>query len=153
VRCAPGEQGVLLGRISRRNFDGYEDARETEKKIVRNAWKHGDAWFNSGDVLRIDARKRLYFVDRLGDTFRWKGENVSTFEVQEQIASWPGASEVNVYGVAVPGTEGRAGMVALVLTGDFDHESFKQHVDRALPAYARPLFVRVRGELELTATF
>jgi acyl-CoA synthetase (AMP-forming)/AMP-acid ligase II len=156
IRAKAGEAGVLLGRMSAKlaRFDGYHDQRETERKIVRNAFKRGDAWFNTGDLLRIDAFRRLYFVDRLGDTFRWKGENVSTFEVQEQLASWPGATEVNVYGVAVPGTEGRAGMAALtLLDGAFDAASFKAHVDAHLAPYARPLFVRVQPAIETTSTF
>jgi fatty-acyl-CoA synthase len=154
VRCKPGEVGVLLGRIARRTqFEGYQDDGETERKIIRNAFKPGDAWFNSGDLLRIDDKRRLFFVDRLGDTFRWKGENVSTFEVQEQLARWPAAAEVNVYGVAVPGAEGRAGMTALVLREPFDPASFKAHVDANLPSYARPLFVRVLPALETTSTF
>ena len=82
---------------------------------MRDAFKPGDAWFNTGDLLRMDSKRRLFFVDRMGDTFRWKGENVSTFEVQEQVSSWPPAAEVNVYGVQIPGAEGRAGMVAMVL--------------------------------------
>jgi fatty-acyl-CoA synthase len=154
LQCKPGECGVLLGRIDRRaQFDGYHDQRETERKVVRDAFKRGDAWFNTGDLLRIDAQRRLYFVDRLGDTFRWKGENVSTFEVQEQLTRWPLAAEVNVYGVSVPGAEGRAGMAALVLRGAFDAASFTQHVDASLPSYARPLFVRVLSALETTSTF
>jgi acyl-CoA synthetase (AMP-forming)/AMP-acid ligase II len=154
MRCQAGETGVLLGRIAATTqFDGYQDASETERKIIRNAFKRGDAWFNTGDLLRIDDKRRLYFVDRLGDTFRWKGENVSTFEVQEQLARWPLAVEANVYGVSVPGAEGRAGMAALVVRGTFDASSFKAHVDASLPSYARPLFVRVLPALETTSTF
>jgi acyl-CoA synthetase (AMP-forming)/AMP-acid ligase II len=154
VKCKPGEPGVLLGHITnRQRFDGYHDESATHKKIVRDAFKRGDAWFNTGDLLRMDKRRRLFFVDRMGDTFRWKGENVSTFEVQEQVSSWPTAAEVNAYGVQVPGTEGRAGMVAMVLKSDFDGDSFREHVDSSLPPYARPLFVRVREKLETTGTF
>jgi acyl-CoA synthetase (AMP-forming)/AMP-acid ligase II len=156
VKCKPGEPGVLLGRINKRQrFDGYHDESATSKKVVRDAFKRGDAWFNTGDLLRIDKSRRLFFVDRMGDTFRWKGENVSTFEVQEQVSSWPTAAEVNAYGVQIPGTEGRAGMVAMVLksASEFDGESFRRHVDSSLPPYARPLFVRVRETLETTGTF
>ncbi len=104
--------------------------------------------------MRVDWKRNLYFADRLGDTFRWKGENVSTFEVQEQIATWPAVKEVNVYGVRVEGTEGRAGMAALVLTpgATFDPASFRTHVDRVLPKYARPVFVRLDDSLETTTT-
>ncbi|MFI5306653.1 MAG: long-chain-acyl-CoA synthetase [Polyangiales bacterium] len=154
IKAKPGESGVLLGRIRGvTGFDGYQDERETERKIVRDAFAKGDAWFNTGDLLRSDAKKRLFFVDRMGDTFRWKGENVSTFEVQEQLAALPSAAEVNVYGVQVPHTEGRAGMVALVLQGEFDATAFKQHVDACLPSYARPLFVRLQDKIEITSTF
>jgi acyl-CoA synthetase (AMP-forming)/AMP-acid ligase II len=154
VKCKTGEPGVLLGRINgRARFDGYHDADATKKKIVRDAFKRGDAWFNTGDLLRVDEKKRLFFVDRMGDTYRWKGENVSTFEVQEQVSSWPPATEANAYGVQVPGAEGRAGMVALVMNGEFDGKSFREHVDSSLPPYARPLFVRVREQLETTGTF
>jgi acyl-CoA synthetase (AMP-forming)/AMP-acid ligase II len=154
VKCEKNEPGILLGRITTRaRFDGYHDRQATQKKVVRDAFKKGDAWFNTGDLLRMDEKKRLFFVDRMGDTFRWKGENVSTFEVQEQISSWPPASEANAYGVQVPGSEGKAGMVALVLNGEFDGRSFREHVDSMLPPYARPLFVRVRESLEVTGTF
>jgi acyl-CoA synthetase (AMP-forming)/AMP-acid ligase II len=154
VKCQQNEPGILLGRITTRaRFDGYRDQQATQKKVVRDAFKKGDAWFNTGDLLRMDEKKRLFFVDRMGDTFRWKGENVSTFEVQEQISSWPPATEANAYGVPIPGSEGKAGMVALVLNGEFDGRSFREHVDSMLPPYARPLFVRVRESLEVTGTF
>jgi acyl-CoA synthetase (AMP-forming)/AMP-acid ligase II len=155
LRCAPDEPGVLLGRIAARgtgSFDGYHDSAATEKKIVRDVFKKGDAYFNTGDMLRMDAKRRLYFVDRMGDTFRWKGENVSTFEVQEQISGWEPVQEINVYGVQVPNTEGRAGMASLVLTGEFDATAFQQYVDANLPAYARPVFVRVQQAMDTTGT-
>jgi acyl-CoA synthetase (AMP-forming)/AMP-acid ligase II len=155
IRCATGQPGVMLGKISDGSgFDGYQDRAATEGKIVRGAFEPSDAWFNTGDLMRVDLWRNLYFADRLGDTFRWKGENVSTFEVEEQIASWPGVQEVNAYGVAVDGIEGRAGMAALVLSPGttFDPASFKAHVDRALPKYARPVFIRLEKALETTAT-
>lgn len=155
VKCKADEPGLLLGRITNRaRFDGYHDEQATTKKIVRDAFKRGDAWFNTGDLLRMDKKRRLFFMDRMGDTFRWKGENVSTFEVQEQLASWPAAAEVNSYGVAIPGTEGRVGMIAMVLKqSEFDGESFREYVDSILPAYARPMFVRVSETMETTGTF
>ncbi len=155
VRCASGEVGVMLGKIADGSgFDGYQDRAATEGKIVRGAFEASDAWFNTGDLMRVDWKRNLYFADRLGDTFRWKGENVSTFEVQEQLATWPAVKEVNVYGVKVEGTEGRAGMAALVLTEGvaFDPVSFKAHVDHALPKYARPVFVRLDHALQTTTT-
>ena len=156
VKCKPGEPGVLLGRISKRQlFNGYQDASATERKVIRNAFKTGDAYFNTGDMLRMDRLRRLYFVDRMGDSFRWKGENVSTLEVQEQLSSWPPAAIANVYGVNVQGAEGRAGMASLVLKDgeSFDPKAFREHVDSSLPPYARPLFVRIQKELESTSTF
>jgi acyl-CoA synthetase (AMP-forming)/AMP-acid ligase II len=156
VKAKPGEPGIMLGRIGRRhNFDGYRDRQETERKVIRDAFEPGDAYFDTGDLLKLDSAKHLYFVDRIGDTFRWKGENVSTGEVEAQISKWAGAVEVNVYGVQVPDTEGRAGMVALVLRGggDFDAAAFKHHVDANLPAFARPLFVRLKRAIATTATF
>jgi acyl-CoA synthetase (AMP-forming)/AMP-acid ligase II len=156
VKARVGEPGILLGRIrAREHFDGYRDERDTEGKILRDAFKRGDAYFNTGDLLKTDRWWHLYFTDRVGDTFRWRGENVSTTEVQEQISKWPLTAEVNVYGVQVRGVEGRAGMAALVLANGhaFDPSSFKAHVDANLPSYARPLFVRLQDKLEMTGTF
>src|SRR5262249_20176549 len=147
--------GILLGRIrGRRRFDGYRDRSETESKVLRNAFNPGDAYFNTGDLLRCDWLMHLHFTDRVGDTFRWKGENVATTEVQEQIGKSPDIAEVAVYGVQLPGNEGRAGMAAVVLANGhpFDAALFKAHVDAHLPSYARPLFVRVVRELEKTST-
>src|SRR5262249_8404998 len=149
------QPGILLGRIRRaRDFDGYRDRKESAKKVITNAFEPGDGYFNTGDLLRRDWRRHLFFTDRLGDTFRWKGENVSTTEVQEQISEWSPVAEVNVYGVGVPGTEGRAGMAALVLANGhaFDPDGFKHHIDARLPAYARPLFVRLQQAIETTST-
>jgi acyl-CoA synthetase (AMP-forming)/AMP-acid ligase II len=156
VKAKTGQPGILLGRIHAGGyFDGYRDKRDTESKVLRDVFKRGDAYFNTGDLLKTDAWWHLYFTDRVGDTFRWKGENVSTTEVQEQISKWPLAAEVNVYGVQVPGIEGRAGMAAIVVTNGhgFDAGSFQAHVDANLPSYARPLFVRLQDKLEMTGTF
>ncbi len=155
VAAKAHEPGLLLGRIRARSaFDGYRDPKASEQKILRDAFRHGDAWFNTGDLLRTDEHRNLFFVDRMGDTFRWKGENVSTYEVEQVLTKWPRAQEANVYGVSVQGTEGRAGMAALVLEedGTFDAEAFKALVDDTLPTYARPLFVRLRESLETTGT-
>jgi fatty-acyl-CoA synthase len=152
-RC--GEPGVLLGPIRKRTpFDGYRDEQATNEKIVRSAFRNGDAWYNTGDLFRFDARRNLFFLDRLGDTFRWKGQNVATLDVQEQLAKWHPIAMANVYGVEVNGTEGRAGMASLVLHDeeDFDPLGFARHVDAALPPYARPVFVRIHTSLETTAT-
>jgi acyl-CoA synthetase (AMP-forming)/AMP-acid ligase II len=155
VQCGPGESGVLLGPIRKRTpFAGYRDAEATRAKVVTDAFRDGDAFYNTGDVFRLDADGNLFFVDRLGDTFRYKGENVSTTEVQEQLVRCPGIAAASVYGVRVPGREGRAGMAAVVLEdgAGFDGEALAAHLDSALPPYARPVFVRVRSSLETTAT-
>jgi fatty-acyl-CoA synthase len=156
VRCGVDEPGELLGRVSARAtmaYDGYTDAQATEAKLVRNAFRRGDAYFRSGDILRRDAEGYYYFVDRIGDTFRWKGENVSTQEVAGILNQAPGISETNVYGVSVPGSDGRAGMAAVVLAPDvhFDPQAFYAHAEQ-LPAYARPLFVRLVTAMDVTGT-
>ena len=157
IRCPPDEAGEAIGRIERAapgaRFDGYTDAQASEKKILRDVFKPGDAWFRTGDLMRKDAQGYFYFVDRIGDTFRWKGENVATSEVAEAIARCPGVRDATVYGVAIPGTDGRAGMAALVVADGFDLAALRRHVDASLPPYARPVFLRVRTELETTATF
>lgn len=156
LECAPNEGGCLLGKITEdTSFEGYTIKEETEKKILRNVFEPGDAYYNTGDMLRADANGYLYFVDRLGDTFRWKGENVSTQEVAEQITLLDWIDEATVYGVEVPGADGRAGMAALVLRDnvDFDGRALHEHVAENLPPYARPLFARVRHALDVTGTF
>ena len=164
-RCIPvkvGEPGLLLGAISEKaQFDGYTDKAATEKKIVRDVKKDGDRWFNTGDLVRqIDVGfalglKHFQFVDRTGDTFRWRAENVSTNEVGEVINQHPQITMANVYGVEVPGAEGRAGMVAFSVEGDepLDLAALDEIVDRDLPVYARPVFVRVLSALDTTGTF
>jgi acyl-CoA synthetase (AMP-forming)/AMP-acid ligase II len=154
-RVRNGEPGILLGKIRRRaRFEGYHDKAASEQKVLRDVFHPGDAWFNTGDLLRRGQLAHLYFVDRVGDTFRWKGENVATSEVQAHIAQWPAVEEASVYGVTIPGTEGRAGMAALVLRNDdvFDPDAFRDHATSGLASYARPLFVRVRKELQKTST-
>jgi fatty-acyl-CoA synthase len=161
IECAPGEVGEAIGEILNdpnkpaSRFDGYADAAATKAKILRDVFREGDAWFRTGDLLRRDASGYFYFVDRIGDTFRWKGENVSTTEVAEAIAIFPGVQEANVYGVSVPGHEGRAGMAALVVEDatSFDLPGLRAHIAAHLPAYARPVFLRFRRDLDVTGTF
>jgi fatty-acyl-CoA synthase len=155
TECAPDEVGEAIGKIDdqRGRFEGYSKGADTEKKILRDVFEKGDAWFRTGDLLRRDAEGYFYFVDRIGDTFRWKGENVATSEVAEAISVFPGVKEANVYGVKVPGTDGRAGMVSMVAAPDIDLLVFKSHLERNLPAYARPIFVRLQKEMEVTGTF
>ncbi len=156
IECAPCEVGEALGKITGeagRNFEGYTREADTQKKILRDVFELGDAWFRTGDLLRRDALGYFYFVDRIGDTFRWKGENVATSEVAEALGVIAGIAEANVYGVSVPGHDGRAGMAALVATPAFDPATLADKLADALPAYARPVFVRLRPEMEITGTF
>ena len=155
VEARPGEVGEAIGEIAadaRHDFSGYADKAASEKKILRDVFKRGDAFFRTGDLMRQDDQGYLYFVDRIGDTFRWKGENVSTTEVAERVAGAPGVREVAVYGVAVPGAEGKAGMAAIVADESFDLEAFRDHIDHELPPYARPQFLRLQRDMETTGT-
>ena len=159
VRCAPDEIGEVISKIAVERshtgspFEGYTDAKASEKKVLRNVFAAGDAWFRSGDLMRKDGRGYFYFVDRIGDTFRWKGENVSTTEVEGALAACPGVAEAVAYGVQVPGADGRAGMAAIVVGAEFDFATLRRHLAISLPEYARPVFVRVRDEIDVTATF
>jgi fatty-acyl-CoA synthase len=156
VECGAGQVGECIGKIgrdARAEYSGYVDKAATERKVLRDVFEKGDAWFATGDLMRSDADGYLYFVDRIGDTFRWKGENVSTTEVAERLQAAPGVEEANVYGVAVPGAEGRAGMAALVVGPEFDIKVFGEQIARDLPPYAQPLFVRILPEMETTGTF
>jgi fatty-acyl-CoA synthase len=158
IECKTDEAGEVIGKILKdaskpgARFEGYATQGETEKKILHDVFKKGDAWFRTGDLMRKDADGYFYFVDRIGDTFRWKGENVSTTEVEETIGQFPGVEETNVYGVQIPGRDGRAGMAAIVVNGSLDLAALRQHL-QALPDYARPLFLRIRREMEVTSTF
>ncbi|MBV9154074.1 MAG: long-chain-acyl-CoA synthetase [Alphaproteobacteria bacterium] len=159
VRCGTDEVGEAISKLPDATspagvpFEGYTDSDASAKKILYNVFVAGDAWYRSGDLMRRDARGFFYFVDRIGDTFRWKGENVSTTEAAAAIGSCPGVVEVVVYGVSVPGGEGRAGMAAIVVTDAFDFASLQRHLAAVLPAYAQPLFVRVCSAIEATETF
>ncbi|MBW3617545.1 MAG: long-chain-acyl-CoA synthetase [Proteobacteria bacterium] len=160
IACTPGEVGEALGEIgpaARTQYVGYAEpggaGGESERKILKDAFKAGDRWFRTGDLMRQDRDGYLYFVDRIGDTFRWKGENVSTGEVAEALLAAPGVQEANVYGVEVPGAEGRAGMAALVVGPGFDPKGLARHLDAELPGCARPLFLRIQPAIETTGTF
>src|ERR1700694_5112773 len=158
IACARGEVGEAIGRIGTADdgggrFEGYTDAGETEKKILRDVLAKGDAWFRTGDLMMLDESGYFHFVDRIGDTFRWKGENVATSEVNEAAVDCPGVVEATTYGVEVQGADGRAGMVAIVTDDRFDLEEFSDHLARRLPAYACPAFVRVCAALDSTETF
>ena len=161
ILCQPGEVGEAIGMIHgypdivAGRFEGYTAPEATERKILRNVFKDGDAWWSSGDLLRYDEDGYFYFVDRIGDTFRWKSENVSTTEVAEAFGDLPGVESVTVYGVQVPGTEGRAGMAAVVMEPGwvFDPVAFYERAAERLPRYAAPLFVRVPPVADMTTTF
>jgi fatty-acyl-CoA synthase len=157
VRRVPaGEPGLLISPINRlQPFDGYTDKDSTEKKLVRNAFREGDCWFNSGDVMSPQGMRHAAFVDRLGDTFRWKGENVATTQVEAALASEGSVEDCTVFGVEIPRTGGRAGMAAIKLRdgAEFDGKSLAGAVYGQLPVYALPLFVRVVDALEQTTTF
>lgn len=156
VECAVDEAGEALGEIrgdARSSYTGYADKAASENKILRDVFKPGDAWFRTGDLMRQDAEGYFYFVDRIGDTFRWRGENVSTGEVAERLGEIPGVQEANVYGVAIPGTEGRAGMAALVTGPGFNLATFQRGVEASLAPYAQPLFLRLLPTFETTGTF
>jgi fatty-acyl-CoA synthase len=159
IECEPEEAGEVIGRILKdpskpgARFEGYAAAAETEKKILRDVFQKGDVWFRTGDLMRKDRDGYYYFVDRIGDTFRWKGENVSTTEVEEAIGQFDEALEANVYGVTVPGRDGRAGMAAIVAKDNFNLTAFHDHLSHRLPEYAQPVFLRTRSNIEVTATF
>ena len=157
VRKVPGgEPGLLLSKVSNfQPFDGYTDRQASEKKLVRNAFRDGDVWFNTGDLMRSQGFGHAAFTDRLGDTFRWKGENVATTQVEAAVAHDPNVEECTVFGVEVPGAGGRAGMAAIQLKEgtDFDGKALAKAVYEHLPGYAVPLFVRVVESLEYTSTF
>jgi fatty-acyl-CoA synthase len=159
LRCGTDEIGEALGRIQDGyapgggTFEGYTNTEQSERKIIRDVFERGDAWYRSGDLLRQDAGGFFYFIDRIGDTFRWKGENVAASEVAAALTAFPGVIEAVVYGVAVPGTEGAAGMAALVTDGTLDLAQLRAHLAERLPAYGRPLFLRIQDRIAATATF
>jgi fatty-acyl-CoA synthase len=158
IACARDEVGEAVGRIGTADqgggrFEGYTDEAQTEKKILRDVQAKGDAWFRTGDLMRIDPHGYFHFVDRIGDTFRWKGENVATSEVNAAVAECPGVTEATTYGVEIPGADGRAGMTAIVIDSGFDLQEFAAHLSRRLPAYACPVMIRICAMLDSTETF
>jgi len=159
IRSAPGEVGEMISQIVNdpskpsQRFEGYADPEATSKKILTDVFEKGDRWFRTGDLMRRDEQGYFYFVDRIGDTFRWKGENVATSEVAEAMSVFPGVREVNVYGVRVPGQEGRAGMAAVAADPGLDLAGLYAHVAERLPPYARPVFLRLQDSIEATGTF
>jgi fatty-acyl-CoA synthase len=158
-RCSVNEVGEALGRVSVERtptagrFEGFTQQDASEQKVLHDVFAIGDAWFRTGDLMRQDQAGYFYFVDRVGDTFRWKGENVSTTEVEQVIAGSPGIVEAVVYGVEVPGMEGRAGMAAIVASANFNFSEFRNHLARHLHEYASPVFLRMRSAIPHTGTF
>jgi fatty-acyl-CoA synthase/citronellyl-CoA synthetase len=151
-----GETGLLITEINlKQPFEGYTDPDATAKKVLTDVFASGDRWFNSGDMVINQGFKHIAFADRLGDTFRWKGENVATTEVEAVANEYPGVEHSVAYGVEIPGTDGRAGMAALTLKNinDFDETAFSRHLHEKLPAYAVPIFIRIREQEEVTGTF
>ncbi len=158
MAAAAGEAGEAIGRIGDANeasgrFEGYTDRDASEAKILRDVFVRGDAWFRTGDLMRNDAAGYYYFVDRIGDTFRWKGENVSALEAEGILLSVPGVRDAVVYGVPVPGAEGKAGMALLEVDDAFDFEMFLRLARARLPGYAVPVFLRLGKAAAVTETF
>ena len=152
-----GTPGLMLNKITNLSpFTGYTSEKESHKKLIRDAFKKGDAWFNTGDLMREIGMKHVQFVDRLGDTFRWKGENVSTTEVEGIVNQMENVAGSTAYGVSIPGMDGRAGMVSIIpasMEDDLDKTRLAEVFRRDLPSYAVPLFIRIKTHFETTATF
>ncbi|OAG41784.1 hypothetical protein AYO21_04019 [Fonsecaea monophora] len=162
IECKTGEAGEAIYRLDPANpgaaFPGYyKNSQATEKKKIKDVFKRGDLWLRSGDLMRQDSEGRLYFVDRLGDTFRWKSENVSTNEVGDVLGAFDQVAEISVYGIQVPNADGRAGCAAIlpaagVSVSSFDFAGLTKHAISALPRYAVPLFLRFVPQLDYTGT-
>lgn len=158
-RCRTDEAGEAAGLISAAGselagrFEGYADGEATTRKVLRNVFTPGDSWYRTGDLMRRDADGYYFFVDRVGDTYRWKGENVSTAEVLTALTLSRGVLDGTVYGVKVPGADGRAGAAALLVDAQFDLPAFRADIAQRLPAFARPVFLRLLRTLDSTGTF
>ena len=156
IPCEIGEAGEAIGRVGEAGaarFEGYTDAKASETKLLRGVFEPGDAWVRTGDLMSTDDQSFYYFVDRIGDTFRWKGENVATAEVAAAVRAFPGVRDACVYGVAVPAASGKAGMAAVVADTNLDLAALRAHLAQRLPDYARPVFLRLVVALEVTETF
>ena len=162
VEVADGKTGLLLGRIDDKFlYDGYKNEEASSTKVLKNVKETGDRWFNTGDLIRrVDVgfamgMPHYQFIDRVGDTFRWRSENVSTNEVSEILNAYPQIDMSNVYGVEIPGTEGRAGMAAITMRGHdpINLSKLTEYVDKNLASYARPVFLRMQSEQKTNQTF
>ena len=158
-RVKKSTTGLLIGKITRRSpFDGYTDPEKNKSVIMKDVFCKGDAYFNTGDLVRDIGFRHAQFVDRLGDTFRWKGENVSTTEVENMLTEYDKIVEAVVYGVEIPNTNGRAGMAAITLKpeaelNDTDLKEMLSCFKKCLPAYSVPVFLRIQQQVETTGTF
>jgi fatty-acyl-CoA synthase len=155
IKSEAEEAGEAIGQISgaAQKFDGYTDVKASSGKVLNDVFARGDQWYRTGDLMRKDRAGYYYFIDRLGDTFRWKGENVSTMEVAAVVSNCPGVTNAVVFGVAVPGYEGRAGMAAITTEAGFSREALRDQLVQNLPEYARPVFIRLCQSIEMTGTF
>lgn len=156
IKVKKGESGLLIGEITKTApFDGYTDPEKNKATILEGVFKKGDKYFNTGDLVRDLGFRHAQFVDRLGDTFRWKGENVSTTEVENHVADYEGVSQAVVYGVEIPNTNGRAGMCAITPHTDakIDYTELLCHLKKVMPAFAVPVFLRMQAQTETTGTF
>lgn len=157
IPVTKGETGLLIAEVTKRSpYEGYTNTKANQAKVLNNVFKKGDVYFNSGDLVQKQGYKHVAFVDRLGDTFRWKGENVATTEVEEVANQFPQVEHSVAYGVKIPNTDGRAGMTAITLNtelNEFDVTGFTHHIKSKLPSYAVPIFIRIRPTQEITGTF
>ncbi|KAF1835496.1 long-chain fatty acid transporter-like protein [Decorospora gaudefroyi] len=161
IRCGVNEPGQVLHKLTPETVAAapgyYNNEGATQGRRITDVFEKGDMWFKSGDMMRQDSEGRVYFVDRLGDTFRWKSENVSTNEVADMMGKYPQIAETNAYGVLIPGYDGRAGAASIVMAdgvteATFDFQALAKHAKAVLPTYAVPLFLRVTPALEYTGT-
>ena len=155
IECNSGETGMMLAKIEENSaFLGYKDEKKTNQRVLRNVLEEGDVYFNTGDLVNLHDDNWVSFADRYGDTFRWKGENVSTMEVESILNSFGSFEMCNVYGVEIPNTDGKAGMICIKLNDkkSFNTDSFSHFVSENLPKYSIPLFIRIKDELEFTGT-
>lgn len=157
IKADPNEIGEMIGEIRnddpRFRFEGYETEEATNKKILKDVFKKGDRWFRTGDLMKRDEHGYFYFMDRVGDTYRWKAENVATGEVAAVLSQYEGVTQANVYGVDVPGYDGRAGMASIISETPPDLAALKALINSELPHYARPVFLRLSTESDTTSTF
>ena len=154
TKVSEGETGLYIQKISSSaKFQGYLDAQASNKKILQNVFKTGDQYFNTGDLITLHDNNWLSFADRVGDTYRWKSENVSTMEVAAILNNASGVMDCNVYGVQIDSAEGKAGMAAMNVSDEFSFKSFIEHVDKNLNTFQKPYFLRLTKEMQTTGTF